>query len=132
MLLAAHAQCALRNADRLADFRDVERVSRVLLHHAVEASHDDRVLALRQPGLAVVAILEATDDGFDQRLLQTPRGIGIGDNFRGVFRQAPRRVQPLELHHRRCRRGMDQRIFRRRQVNSGDCRPAGNHYFHRQ
>jgi hypothetical protein len=66
--------------------------------HAVEASHDDRVLALRQPGLAVVAILEATDDGFDQRLLQTPRGIGIGDNFRGVFRQIPGcRVQPLEL-----------------------------------
>src|SRR5262245_6094391 len=62
MLLAARAQCALRNADRLADFRDVERVSRVFLHHTVEAAHDGRVLALRQSGLAVVAIVQATDD----------------------------------------------------------------------
>src|SRR5215475_14981224 len=85
MLLAAHAQRSLRNPDRVADLRDVERVLRLLLHRIVEAAHDNRVLTSRRAVLALLLIAEAADRGFDQSLLETSCGVRISDYFPACF-----------------------------------------------
>jgi len=59
----------------------------MLLNDPAEAADDDRMLSLRQAVVAEFAVAEAVDHGFDQRLLESTRSIGIGDNFRRVFRQ---------------------------------------------
>src|SRR5215471_14237097 len=85
MFLAAHAQRPLCNADRLADLRDVERLSLVLLHYSVKAAHHDRVLTLRQAVRALLLMTKTADHGLDQRLLEPTRSIRVGDNIRSLF-----------------------------------------------
>ena len=51
------------------DLRDVERLVRALLQRLPKAAHNDRVLSLRQTGLAMFAGSEAVDQSIDQRLL---------------------------------------------------------------
>src|SRR5215469_3414460 len=97
MLLAAIEQRPPRNPDSLADFRNVERFVRVLLHHPAKATHNDRVLPSRRALLALLAISEAADHNLDQRLLEPACGSRVGDYFRSRFCQLPRRrVEPLE------------------------------------
>jgi hypothetical protein len=55
------------------------------------------VLPLRHAVWAIFTIAEASDQSFDQSLLKTPRGIGIGNDFWRLFRQTPgRRMQPAK------------------------------------
>jgi len=55
------------------------------------------MLPLRQTVLVTFAIVEAVHHGFYQRLLETARRLGLGDDFGGVLRQLlGRGVQPLE------------------------------------
>jgi hypothetical protein len=87
MLLAAHSQCPIRNPDRFADLRDIERLLWVFLHNAVEAAHYGRVLPQRRTILTTLGVRQEPDHCFDQRLLQSPSGFGIGNNFWSAFRE---------------------------------------------
>src|SRR5215472_4815219 len=89
LLLAAHPQGPLRNPDRLADLRDIEWLTRVFLHHPAKPAHDQLVLPLCHAVLASLTIAEAFDHRLYKRLLQPARGVGIGDDFRRLFRQTP-------------------------------------------
>jgi hypothetical protein len=69
----------------------------------------------------------------DQRLFETAGGLGMGDDFGRVFRQArSRRVQPLKPCHRRWWWGDDQRLFRPRQVAANQCFPDNRRILHGQ
>jgi hypothetical protein len=58
------------------------------------------MVALGQPILANLPDTEAADQGFNQRLLETARRLGMGNNRRSIFRQLDRRrVQTLKFCH---------------------------------
>jgi hypothetical protein len=83
MLVTAPPQRAVGNPDRLAYLGNVEWLFRVLLNHPTKTAYYDRMLPLRQTDLTPLLMSEAAD----QRLLQPPRGIRTGKNFRRFFRQ---------------------------------------------
>src|SRR5215468_5987664 len=87
LLLATHPQGPFRYADRLANFRDVERFLRILLYYPAKPAHDQFVLPLRHAVLMDLARADASDHCFYKLLLEPMGGRGIGDDFRGVLRQ---------------------------------------------
>src|SRR5262245_44196518 len=100
MLLAAGAEGAVRCSAGRAEFRDIERSIGIFLHRSAKPAHYNRVVPLRRPILVDLPVAEAIDHGFDHQLLETARGLWMGDDFGGVLRQLrSRRVQPLEFCH---------------------------------
>src|SRR6516162_5562110 len=67
------------------DFRNVNRLTRLLLQHPVKPAHDQLVLLLRHAVFVDAAHAEAADHRLCERLLQPTRGIRISDDFRGGF-----------------------------------------------
>ena len=133
LLLAAQPQCPVRHSDRLAKLRDVKRFIGIFLHCPAKPAHDGRVVPQRRIVLADFPLPEAANQGFDQRLLETARRLGVSDDFGSIFRQLPGcRVQPLKSRHREGGRRDRHRIARRRQVASSQCVPDNRRILDRQ
>jgi hypothetical protein len=63
--------------------------------------HDRGVPSLRRSLLVNGAMAKALRHGFDQRLLESARHLGVRENRGCVFRQSRGgRVQPLQSRHR--------------------------------
>lgn len=106
LLLAANLQRSLRNPDRLADLRDVQRLIGVFLYQPVKSSHDALVAPLRGALLRGASCSEAAYHRLNEDLFQSTRRLGMSDDLRGGFcKVTSRGVQPLEPYHRGCLRG---------------------------
>src|SRR6516162_5716094 len=87
LLLATHLQGPVGDSDHLTNFGDIKGLRRVFLQYPAKPAHDDRMVSLSNSVLTGCSLVEAPYQGLDQRLLETARGFGMGNDLRGVFRQ---------------------------------------------
>ena len=103
------------------------------LYQAVKPLHNNFVAASRGPLLGGLRLGEAINHSLYQRLLQSTRSLGIGDDLGGRLCQVPgRRMKPLKLLHRGWPGNRQERIARWLQIIPGNYPQEGIYIFQRQ